>query len=62
MAFAIRYRHGRRPIGAATTIVGNEGQVREAVDRLVREGYEVTGIDPQPINLVLQGKTPPDRR
>jgi hypothetical protein len=62
MAFAITYRHEKRPIGAAMTIVGNEMQITEAVDRLEREGYEVTGIDPPPINLILQGKALPVRR
>lgn len=61
MAFAITYRHEKRPIGAAMTIVGNEMQITEAVDRLEREGYEVTGIDPPPINLILLGKAPPYR-
>ena len=62
MGFAITYRHVTRPIGAATTIVGNEGQITDTVARLEREGYEVTGIDPPPINLILHGKAPPYRR
>jgi len=62
MAFAITYRHVTRPIGAATTFVGNEMQISEAVNRLEREGYEVTGIDPPPINLILRGRAPPHWR
>jgi len=58
VAFAITYRHVRRLIGAGTTIVGNEGQITAAVDRLEHDGYEVTGIDPPPINLILLGKAP----
>lgn len=61
MAFSITYRHATRPRGAAMTIVGNEMQITEAVARLEREGYEVTGIDPPPINLILLGKAPPYR-
>jgi hypothetical protein len=62
MAFAITYRHVSRPIEAATVIVGNERQITDAVDRLEREGYDVTGIDPPPINLILLGKAPAYRR
>jgi hypothetical protein len=61
VAFAITYRHVSRPLGAAMTIVGNEMQITEAVARLERDGYEVTGIDPPPINLILLGKAPPYR-
>jgi hypothetical protein len=43
------------------TIVGNERQITETVARLERDGYEVTGIDPPPINLILLGKAPPYR-
>jgi len=32
MAFAITYRHVTRPIGAATTIVGNEKQITATID------------------------------
>ncbi len=62
MGFAITYRHVTRPIGAATAIVGNETLITEAVARLERDGYEVTGIDPLPINLILLGKAPPYRQ
>ena len=62
MAFAITYRHVTRPIGAATTIVGNEKQITATIDRLEREGYEVTGIDPPPLNLILLGKAQPYQR
>jgi len=43
------------------TIVGSEMQITETVARLEHDGYEVTGIDPPPINLILLGKAPPYR-
>jgi hypothetical protein len=41
MAFIISYRDPRRPGTANARIVSSEPQVREAIEGLQREGYEV---------------------
>lgn len=59
MAFVF-YRHPRRPNEVSATIAGSELAIIAAVERLQREGNEVTAIIP-PTNVILQGKTPPKR-
>jgi hypothetical protein len=46
MPFVITYRDPRRPDLAGATIVSSEPQVHEAVERLARDGFEVTLITP----------------
>jgi hypothetical protein len=58
MAFVF-YRHSRRPNEVSATIAGSERAITAAVERLEREGNEVTGIIPPPTKLILQGKLPP---
>jgi hypothetical protein len=59
MAFVF-YRNLRRPNEASVTIAGSELAIRAAVERVQREGNEVTAIMP-PNNLILEGKNPPKR-
>ena len=56
MAFTVVYRDGKRPFGVGMMIVGNESQLADAIDRLERDGYEVTNIDPPPLSLALREK------
>jgi hypothetical protein len=60
MAFVF-YRHPRRPNEVSVTIAGSGWAITAAVERLEREGNEVTGIIPPPNNRILQGKYPPKR-
>jgi len=60
MAFVF-YRHPRHPNEVSATIAGSEWAITAAVERLEREGNEVTGITPPPSNLILQGRFPPKR-
>jgi hypothetical protein len=60
MAFVF-YRHSHRPNELSATIAGSEWAITAAVERLEREGNEVTGIIPPPTNRILQGKFPPKR-
>ena len=60
MAFVF-YRHPRRPNEVSVTIAGSKWAITAAVERLEREGNEVTGIIPPPTDLSLQGKFPPKR-
>jgi hypothetical protein len=53
MAFVF-YRHPRRPNEVSATIVGSEWAITAAVERLEREGNEVTRIVPPPTDLILQ--------
>jgi hypothetical protein len=58
MAFVIAYRHPQRPNIRGACIVGSQLQVKEAIERLRREGCEVTRITPPPISLILLGQAP----
>jgi hypothetical protein len=58
MSFVITYRELRSPKNEGVCIVGSERQVGETLDRLGREGYEVTRITP-PHKGIPSGKTPP---
>jgi hypothetical protein len=60
MAFVF-YRHSHRPNEISAAIAGSEWAITATVERLEREGNEVTGIIPRPTNLILQGKLPPKR-
>jgi hypothetical protein len=60
MAFVF-YRHSHRPNDVSVTIAGSEWAIIAAVERLEREGNEVTGIIPPQSNLMLQEKYPPKR-
>jgi hypothetical protein len=60
MAFVF-YRHPRRPSEVSATIAGSEWAITATVERLEREGNEVTGIIPPPTNRFLQRKIPPKR-
>jgi hypothetical protein len=46
MAFLIAYRDLRHPGTVGARVVSGELEVREAIGRLGREGYEVTSITP----------------
>jgi hypothetical protein len=46
MAFLIAYRDLRHPDTVGARVVNGELEVREAIGRLGREGYEVTSITP----------------
>jgi hypothetical protein len=56
MPFVIAYRELRSPKSEGVCIVGSERQVRETLERLGREGCEVTRITP-PIRRIPSGKT-----
>ena len=58
MAFVF-YRHPRRPNEASAIIAGSNWAITAAVQRLEREGNDVTDIMPPPTDLVLQGKLRP---
>jgi hypothetical protein len=58
MAFVF-YRHPRRPSKVSATIAGSNWAITAAVQRLEREGNEVTAIMPPPTDLILHGKLPP---
>jgi len=60
MAFVF-YRHPCRPNDVSATIAGSKWAITAAVERLEREGNEVTDIIPPPTDLVLQGKLRPRR-
>jgi hypothetical protein len=60
MAFVF-YRNPRRPNEVSVTIAGSELAITAAVERLEREGNEVTGIIPPPTDLILQGRFPSKR-
>jgi hypothetical protein len=47
MAFTITYRDPRFTGFAGVSIVGSEQQARTALERLRREGYEVTSTEPR---------------
>jgi hypothetical protein len=57
MAIVITYRELRSPKNEGVCIVGSDRQARETLERLGREGYEVTRITP-PIRHIPSGKTP----
>jgi hypothetical protein len=61
MAFVF-YRHPRRPSEVSVTIAGSEWAISATVERLEREGNEVTDIIPPPTNRLLQGKIDPGSR
>jgi hypothetical protein len=61
MAIVIAYRELRSPKNEGVCIVGSERQVRETLERLGREGYEVTRITP-PLKAIPSGKTPPPKK
>jgi hypothetical protein len=44
MRFVIEYRDPRQPRTAGVTLVGSESQAKTVVERLRREGFEVTSI------------------
>jgi hypothetical protein len=46
MTFVIAYRYPRHANSAGVTIASSEPDVTEAIERLGREGYEVTSITP----------------
>ena len=48
MTFVITYSDPHHVNSAGVTIGANEPEVREAIERLRREGYEVTSITPRP--------------
>jgi hypothetical protein len=61
MAFVIAYRELRSPKNEGVCIAGSERQVRETLERLGREGYEVTRITP-PLKGIPSGKTPSPKK
>ena len=46
MRFVIEYQDPRKPRTAGVTLVGSEAQAKTVVERLQRDGYEVTNITP----------------
>ena len=54
MAFVF-YRNPLRPNEASVTIAGSELAITAAVERLEREGNEVTAIIPPPTDRASQG-------
>jgi hypothetical protein len=59
MAFVITYCDPHHANSEGVTIGGDELEVREAIERLRREGYEVTSITPPPVSLTLEGEALP---
>lgn len=57
MAFVF-YRDPRRPNEVSVTIAGSAWAITTTVERLEREGNEVTGIIPPPTNLIPQKRVP----
>ena len=57
MAFVF-YRHPRSPNEVSATIVGSKWAIAAAVERLEREGNEVTSIIPPPADLIHPRKAP----
>jgi hypothetical protein len=53
MAFVF-FRDPRRPNEVSATIAGSEWAIMAAIERLEREGNEVTGIVPPPSDRILQ--------
>jgi lysylphosphatidylglycerol synthetase-like protein (DUF2156 family) len=58
MAFVITYHDECHANSAGVTIVGKEAEVREAIERLRREGYEVTSITPPLTNPAISERSP----
>jgi hypothetical protein len=56
MAFIITYRDPRSAGFTGISIVPDESQARATLERLRREGYEVTSTEPQ------LGRAPTERR
>jgi hypothetical protein len=60
MAFVF-YRHPRHPNEVSVTIAGRGSAIAMVVERLEREGNEVTSIIPPPANHIIRGSIPPKR-